>query len=75
MPHVIVKLLVGKTEQQKKDLADAIVRDVVACTGNEEKAVSVAIEEYKPRDWKEKVYGPDIVSKAETLYIKPGYKL
>ena len=29
MPHVIVKMLPGRTEQQKAELASAIVKDVV----------------------------------------------
>ncbi len=29
MPHVIVKLWPGKTEQQKQQLADAIAQDVM----------------------------------------------
>jgi 4-oxalocrotonate tautomerase len=38
-----------------------------------EESVSVAIEEFDPRDWAEKVYKPDIVSKRKQLYKKPGY--
>ena len=40
-----------------------------------EESVSVALEEVEPEDWAEKVYGPDIVSKPEQLYKKPGYDL
>ena len=29
MPHVIVKLWPGKSEEQKKELADAITQDVM----------------------------------------------
>ena len=73
MPHVIVKLLPGRSEQQKASLADAIVRDVVAIAKCEEKSVSVAFEEVKPEDWAEKVYKPDILDSPEKLYKKPGY--
>ena len=73
MPHVIVKLLQGRSEQQKARLADAIVRDVVAIAECEEKSVSVAFEEIKPEDWPEKVYKPDILDSPEKLYKKPGY--
>ena len=75
MPHVIVKLWPGNTEQQKAQLADAIAKDVMDVLGYGEESVSVAMEEVEPRDWAEKVYKPDIVSKLDQLYKKPGYDL
>lgn len=73
MPHVIVKLYPGRSDEKKILLADEIVKDVAAIAGCEEKSVSVAFEEIKPEDWAEKVYRPDILNKQETLYRKPGY--
>ena len=73
MPHVIIKLYPGRTEDQKLRLADEIVRDVVEIAKCAEKSVSVAIEEVHPDDWTEKVYWPDILDKAHTLYREPGY--
>jgi 4-oxalocrotonate tautomerase len=73
MPHVIVKLYPGRTEEQKKRLADEIVRDVVDIAKCAEKSVSVAIEEVHPDDWAEKVYKPDILNSAHALYKEPGY--
>lgn len=75
MPHVIVKLWPGKTEQQKARLAEEIVKDVMSVLNYGEESVSVAIEEVKPEDWAEKVYKPDIVDNSEKLYKKPGYDL
>jgi len=73
MPHVIVKLYPGRTEEQKKSLADEIVRDVVEIAKCAEKSVSVAIVEVNPDDWTEKVYKPDILNSAHALYTEPGY--
>jgi len=73
MPHVIVKLYPGRSEQQKSRLAEEIVKDVVAIAKCGEEAVSVAIEEIKAEDWEEEVYKPDILGKPESLYKKPGY--
>jgi 4-oxalocrotonate tautomerase len=73
MPHVIVKLYPGRSEQQKARLAEEIVKDLVAIAKSEEKSVSVAIEEIKPEDWAEKVYRSDILNSPEKLYKKPGY--
>jgi 4-oxalocrotonate tautomerase len=73
MPHIIVKIYPGRTEQQKKQLTDAIVKDVVAFAGVDESSVSVAIEEIPPAEWTEKVYTPDIQKNWDKLYKKPGY--
>ena len=73
MPHVIVKLYPGRSEEQKTKLADEIVKDVVAIAKCEEKSVSVAFEEIEKEDWAEKVYKPDILNRKDRLYKEPGY--
>jgi 4-oxalocrotonate tautomerase len=75
MPHVIVKLWPGKSEQQKQRLVDAIARDVMEILHYGEESVSVALEEVKAQDWAEKVYKPDIQKNLAKLYKKPGYGL
>jgi 4-oxalocrotonate tautomerase len=73
MPHVIVKLWPGKSEEQKKRLAAAITKDVTSVLHYGEDSVSVAMEEVRSEEWLEKVYKPDIENKSATLYKKPGY--
>ena len=75
MPHVIVKLRPGKSEQQKTRLAKEIVKDVMSVLNYGEESVSVAMEEVPAKDWAEKVYEPDIVNNSEKLYKKPGYTM
>jgi 4-oxalocrotonate tautomerase len=75
MPHVIVKLWPGKSEQQKQRLADAIVKDVMSVLNYGEESVSVAMEEITSKDWPEQVYRPDIIEKPKQLYKKPGYTM
>lgn len=75
MPHVIVKLWPGKSEQQKQTLADRITQDVMEVLHYGDESVSVAFEEISSRDWKKKVYEPDIVNQPERLYKKPGYSM
>jgi 4-oxalocrotonate tautomerase len=75
MPHVIVKLWPGKSEQQKTRLAEAITKNVMDIFNYGEEAVSVAMEEIKPKEWAEQVYQPDIVGKPALLYKKPGYTM
>ena len=73
MPHVIVKMYAGRSEDQKKRLAEAIKKSVIEIAEVPATGVSVAIEEYSKEEWPEKVYRPEILEKEENLIIKPGY--
>jgi 4-oxalocrotonate tautomerase len=73
MPHIIVKLWPGKSEAQKKELAERITQDVMSVLKYGDESVSVSMEEVSSRDWMEKVYKPDIQKKWDTLYKEPGY--
>ncbi|MFL6353412.1 MAG: 4-oxalocrotonate tautomerase family protein [Bryobacteraceae bacterium] len=75
MPHVIVKLWPGKSEQQKQRLADAITKDVMEILHYGEESVSVALEDVKAQNWAEKVYKPEIQKQSVRLYKRPGYDL
>jgi 4-oxalocrotonate tautomerase len=75
MPHIIVKAWPGKTEEQKRHLAEAITRDVMDILGYGADSVSVAFEEIASDKWKEDVYLPDIEKRSATLYKRPGYKM
>ena len=73
MPHVIVKMWPGKSEQQKQQLADEITKAVTRILGYGNESVSVGIEVVQPSAWVQAVYNPDIRDKWDTLYQKPGY--
>lgn len=73
MPHVIVKMVEGRTEAQKRALADAMVKALTTSLGCDEALVSVAIEDFRDEDWMAKVYGPDIRDRPDTIYTMPGY--
>ncbi len=75
MPHVIVKLWPGKSEEQKTRLAGRITKDVMSVLNYGEESVSVAMEEVSADEWAEKVYRPDIVRHPERIYKKPGYSM
>jgi 4-oxalocrotonate tautomerase len=53
MPHVIVKLWPGKSEQKKKRLAQEITQAVMTTLGYGEESVSVGIEEVDAKNWME----------------------
>ena len=73
MPHIIIKLYPGRTDVQKKQLTEEIVKDVAAIAGCEEKSISVAFQEIDAQDWVEKVYKPDILENKDLLYKEPEY--
>jgi 4-oxalocrotonate tautomerase len=73
MPHVVVKLYSGRSEEQKAKLAEQITKTVIDTLGYGEASVSVSIEDVEPMDWPEKVYKPDILDKPDQLYKTPGY--
>ncbi len=73
MPHVIVKMYAGRSEEQKQKLAEAVTKAVMAVMGNGEGSVSVSVEDVPPSDWTEKVYKPDIENGSGKLYKRPGY--
>lgn len=75
MPHVIVKLWPGKSEEQKNRLAEEITKDVMEVLNYGAESVSVALQEVESQDWEEKVYRPDILVQAGNLYKKPGYTM
>lgn len=75
MPHISVKLWTGKTEAQKKQLAEELTKAAMSVLGGKETSFSVAIEDVAPDDWKEQVYEPDIMEQKEKLYKQPGYKM
>ena len=74
MPHVIIKLWPGRTEEQKLQLTERIVKAFMESMSVPETSVSVAFEEIPSERWAKEVYKPDIVEKERTLYKKPGYK-
>jgi 4-oxalocrotonate tautomerase len=68
MPHVIVKVWPGKSEEQKSWLAEEITKDVMEVLNYGAESVSVALQEIEPQDWEKKVYRPDILAQASKLY-------
>ncbi len=73
MPHIIVKMHAGRTDADKKRLAEALTKALMETLGSSEKSVSVGIEDVAPDDWGAKVYRPDIAAKLDTIFKAPGY--
>jgi 4-oxalocrotonate tautomerase len=73
MPHVIVKIVPGKSPEQLRRLTDLILRDVTDVLRVDEALVSVAVEQVAPEAWMDTVFTPDIAGNAASLTKRPGY--
>ncbi|MFX1502806.1 MAG: tautomerase family protein [Promethearchaeota archaeon] len=73
MPHIIIKMFPGRSEDVKSKMVNEIVQIIKIYTGVEDKSISIAIEEVPPDQWGKEVYKPDIIDKEKILYKKPGY--
>ena len=73
MPHIIVKMFAGRSDEVKQQLAHAITKTLIDTIGSSEKSISVGIEDVEPDDWGDKVYRPDIAAKLDTIFKAPGY--
>jgi 4-oxalocrotonate tautomerase len=73
MPHVVIKLMSGRSEPQKRKLAELVTKAVMEGAGCGEESVSVAIEDVATGKWSKEVYNSEIKPNLELLYKKPGY--
>lgn len=73
MPHIIVKLYPGRSDDQKAQLTKAIVKDVTSILDASDASISVAFEEVASDEWSEQVFKPDILDKWDKLTKEPGY--
>jgi len=73
MPHIIVKLYPGRSDEQKVHLTEAIIKNVTSILNAGDASISVAFEEVSPDDWTEQVFKPDILGKWNKLTKEPGY--
>ena len=73
MPHITVKMWPGKTEEQKKQLTELLVNDIMQVTGAPLDGVSVIIEDVEPEVWDAEVCKKELAPKKNLLYKAPGY--
>jgi 4-oxalocrotonate tautomerase len=73
MPHIVVKMYPGTSEEDKQKLAAAITTQITEFTGKPDMAVSVDILEVAEEVWMDEVYATEIKPNMDRLYKKPGY--
>ncbi|MGN1411020.1 MAG: 4-oxalocrotonate tautomerase family protein [Oscillospiraceae bacterium] len=71
MPHITIKMLKGRTDEQKT-LAGIKVAETLAQTiGCDPTHISVSVEDYTPVEWQE-VYKKD-VENNDKIVLQPNY--
>lgn len=75
MPNIQVKLLSGKSEEQKQELTKALMEAAQSVIGYGDESYSVSIKDFSLQTWKDEVYPNDILGNQDILYKKPGYKM
>lgn len=73
MPHVILKIACGKSDEEKTALAMALTEAVTKTLACNETFVSVAIEDVEVSNWTDQVFIPEIAEKPKLIFKKPGY--
>ena len=72
MPHISVKMIEGRTEEQKKALADALEKALSESLGCSTSWVTLSIEDYNGKEWQE-VFKKEVTDNEKNLYKKPQY--
>ncbi len=72
MPHISVKMLEGRTEEQKKKLSQALVKALTKELGCSEHYVTCTIEDFNAKEWQD-VFKEEITDKPEKVYKKAEY--
>lgn len=68
MPDVSVKMQVGRSDADKRALADKITDAIRDTPGDGPGLVSVAIENVPPSQWMSSVYGSDLQNNEDEVF-------
>lgn len=72
MPHIAIKMLKGRTPEQKEKLSAALVQTLTEQLGCSESHVTCTIEDYTAQEWQE-IFREEVTAKQDKLYKKPEY--
>lgn len=71
MPHISIKMLEGRSEEEKALAVQKVTQAICEAFGCPDIYVSVAVKDYTPQEWQE-VFAEEIQGSGD-LRKKPGY--
>ena len=71
MPHITLKMLKGRTEEQKQAAAQRLAAALVDAIGCNPTHISVSVEDFTPEEWQEQ-YRQE-VAENDKLVLTPDY--
>ncbi|MBO6230421.1 MAG: tautomerase family protein [Ruminiclostridium sp.] len=72
MPHISIKMLAGRSEEQKKKAAEAVKNALAESLGMSDHYITATIEDFSPEEW-QTVFKEEITDKPDKVYVKPQY--
>ena len=72
MPHIGIKMLEGRTEEQKKKAAEAVKNALAQSLGMADHYITVTIEDFNAQEWQD-VFKAEITDKPDKVYVQPKY--
>ncbi len=72
MPHIGIKMLKGRTQEQKEKLSAALVRTLTKELGCSEHYVTCTIEDFDAVQW-QKVFEEEVTQKQDKVFKKAEY--
>lgn len=59
MPHITIKMLKGRTQEQKELAAEKVAQALYDAIGCSQSHISVSVEDYTPEEWQD-VYAVEV---------------
>ena len=72
MPHIGIKMLEGRTEEQKAKAAEAVKNALAQSLGMGDHYITVTIEDFDVHEWQD-VFKTEITDKPDKVYVQPKY--
>ncbi|MDR0197839.1 MAG: 4-oxalocrotonate tautomerase family protein [Oscillospiraceae bacterium] len=72
MPHVSVKMLKGRSDSQKEQIAQACKKAVMDTLGIGDTYITVSVEDYTSREWQD-VFKSEVSEKGDKVLVKAKY--
>lgn len=72
MPHISIKMLEGRTEEQKIKAAEAVTKALAEALGIGDFYITATVEDFNAEEW-QTVFKEEITDKPDKVYKKPNY--